>query len=141
MFPIIYCINNTDITDDDNWAPCILNKVRKDQYEVMDVNGNLKVDKDMEWEGDDGLSTTWTMYHKYPSTSLLILFVQGLRWPLKMIKRMMKKTKNRKVGKWESGLFKWRRVLGVIRLVEYNRFLIRLFEYNKFLGLLLKSRS
>jgi hypothetical protein len=58
-----------------------------------------------------------------------------------MIKRMMKKTKNRKVGKWESGLFKWRRVLGVIRLVEYNRFLIRLFEYNKFLGLLLKSRS
>jgi hypothetical protein len=74
MFPIIYCINNKDITDDDNWAPCILIKVRKDQYEVLDVNGDLKVDEDVEWEGDDGLSTTWTMYHKYPSTTFVDSF-------------------------------------------------------------------
>jgi hypothetical protein len=38
MFLIVYNINNKDITDDDNWAPCILIKVRKDQYEVLDVN-------------------------------------------------------------------------------------------------------
>ncbi len=71
MFPIVYNINNKDITHDDNWAPCILIKVRKDQYEVLDANGDLKVDKDIEWEGDDGLSSTWTMYHKYPSTAFV----------------------------------------------------------------------
>jgi hypothetical protein len=80
MFPIIYNINNKDITDDDNWAPCILIKVRKDQYEVLDVNGDLKVDEDIEWEGDDGLSSTWTMYHKYLSTT----FVDSFRTRLEM---------------------------------------------------------
>jgi hypothetical protein len=81
MFPIIYCINNKDITDDDNWAPCILIKVRKDQYKVLDVNGDLKMDEDLEWEGDDGLSCTWTMYHKYPSTTL----VDSFRTRLEMV--------------------------------------------------------
>ena len=81
MFRIIYCINNKDITDDDNWAPCILIKVRKDQYKVLDVNGDLKMDKDLEWEGDDGLSCTWTMYHKYPSTT----FVDSFRTRLEMV--------------------------------------------------------
>jgi hypothetical protein len=81
MFPIIYCINNKDITDDDNWAPCILIKVRKDQYEVLDVNGDLKVDEDIEWEGDDGLSSTWSMYHKYPSTT----FVDSFRTRLQIV--------------------------------------------------------
>jgi hypothetical protein len=80
MFPIIYNTNNKDITDDDNWAPCILFKVRKDQYEVLDVNGDIKLDEDIEWEGDDGLSTTWTMYHKYPSTT----FVDSFRTRLEM---------------------------------------------------------
>jgi hypothetical protein len=88
MFPIIYNINNKDITDDDNWAPCIIIKLRKDQYEVLDVNRDLKVDEDIEWEGDDGLSTTWTMYHKYPSTTFVDSFIQGLRWPLKKLKLM-----------------------------------------------------
>jgi hypothetical protein len=78
MFPIMYNINNKDITDDDNWAPCILIKVRKDQYEVLDVNGDLKVDEDIEWEGDDGLLTTWTMYHKYPSTTFVDSFCTRL---------------------------------------------------------------
>jgi hypothetical protein len=80
MFPIIYSINNKGITDDDNWAPCILIRVRKDQYEVLDVNGDLKVDEDIEWEGDDGLLSTWTMYHKYPSTT----FVDSFRTRLEM---------------------------------------------------------
>ena len=74
MFPIIYSINNKEIFDDNNWAPCILSKVRKDQYEILDVNGDLKVDQDIEWEGDDGLSNTRTMYHKYPSTTLIDSF-------------------------------------------------------------------
>jgi hypothetical protein len=78
MFPIIYCINNKDITDDDNWVPCILIKVRKDQYEVLVINGDLKVDEDLEWEGDNGLSGTWTMYHKYPSTTFVDSFCTRL---------------------------------------------------------------
>jgi len=45
--------------------------VRKEQYEVLDINGDLKVDEDIEWEGDDGLSSTWSMYHKYPSTKFV----------------------------------------------------------------------
>ena len=53
-------------------------KVRKDQYEVLDFNGDLKVDKDIEWEGDDGLSSTWTMYHKYPSTMFVDSFCTRL---------------------------------------------------------------
>ena len=81
MFPIIYCINNKDITVDENWAPCILIKVRKDQYEVLDVNGDIKVDEDIEWEGDNGLSCTWSMYHKYPSTT----FVDSYRTRLEIV--------------------------------------------------------
>jgi len=88
MFPIIYNTDNKDITDDNNWAPCILIKVRKNQYEVLDVNGDLKVDEDIEWEGDDGLLSTWSMYYKYPSTTFVDLFVQGLRWSLKKLKLM-----------------------------------------------------
>jgi hypothetical protein len=79
MFPIIYNnINNKDITDDDNWAPCILIKVRKDQYKVLDLNGDLKVDEDIEWEGDDGLLTALTMYHKYHSTTFVDSFCTRL---------------------------------------------------------------
>ena len=81
MFPIIYNTNNKDITDDNNWAPCILMKLRKNQYEVLDVNGDLKVDEDLEWEGDDGLSSTWSMYYKYPSTA----FVDSFRERLEMV--------------------------------------------------------
>ncbi len=38
------------------------------------------MDEDIEWEGDDGLSSTWTMYHKYPSTT----FVDSFRTRLEM---------------------------------------------------------
>ena len=74
MFPIIYCTNNKDINDDGNWAPGILSKVSKSQFEVLDVNGDTKVEKDIEWEGDEGLFSTWTMYHKYPSTTFVDSF-------------------------------------------------------------------
>ena len=67
QFPIIRCFNNKDITDDANWAPSILVKVRNDLFEVMDVNDDIKVDNDMDWDGDDGLFNTWSTYYKYPS--------------------------------------------------------------------------
>jgi len=86
MFPIIYNTNNKGITDKNNWAPCILIKRRKNQYEVLDVNGDLKVDEDIEWEGDDGLSSTWSMYYKYPST----MFVDSFRARLEMVAEKLK---------------------------------------------------
>jgi hypothetical protein len=27
VFPIIYCVNSKDISDNSNWAPCILRKI------------------------------------------------------------------------------------------------------------------
>ncbi len=60
VFPIIYCINNKDISDDSNWAPCILRKIRKEQYEVLDMyDDTLKAQEDLDWGGDDGLSSLW----------------------------------------------------------------------------------
>jgi hypothetical protein len=76
VFPIIYCFNNKDISDDSNWAPCILRKIRKEQYEVLDMyDDTLKVQIDLDWGGDDGLSSLWGMYYKYPSET----FVKSVR--------------------------------------------------------------
>jgi hypothetical protein len=41
VFPIIYCTNNKDINDIANWASCILRKVRKEQYEVLDQHEHI----------------------------------------------------------------------------------------------------
>jgi hypothetical protein len=72
VFPIIYCINNKDILDDTNWAQCILRKVRKDQYEVLDMyDDTLKAQEDLDWGGDGGLSSSWGMYYKYPSETFV----------------------------------------------------------------------
>jgi len=80
QFPIIRCFNNKDITDDANWAPSILVKVRNDLFEVMDVNNDIKVDNDMDWDGDDGLFNTWSTYYKYPSKQ----FVDAYRTTLQV---------------------------------------------------------
>jgi hypothetical protein len=45
VFPIVYCTNTKNIDDEDNWAPCILSKIQKDQYQVLDTNEDLKLEK------------------------------------------------------------------------------------------------
>ena len=75
VFPIIYCINNKDITDNANFVPCILHKVRKEQYELLNANEDHKLDNDIDWGGDDGLSNLWSTYCKYPSKA----FVESYR--------------------------------------------------------------
>ncbi len=45
IFPIIYCINNKDVSNDDNWAPCILRKIRKEQYKVQDTMSTTSLRK------------------------------------------------------------------------------------------------
>jgi hypothetical protein len=70
MFQIIYCTNNKDILDDSNWAPCILRKVCKEQYKVLDWHEMDKVDEDLDWEGDDGLSALWICIINIPPWKL-----------------------------------------------------------------------
>ena len=76
VFPIIYCINNKDILDNKNWAPCILRKVHKEQYKVLDMyDDTLKAQEDLDWGEDDGRSALWGMYYKYISET----FVNAVR--------------------------------------------------------------
>jgi hypothetical protein len=74
LFPIMYCINNKDITKDSNFVPCILHKVRKEQYELLNATEDHKLDDDIDWGGDDGLANCWGMYCKYPSPSFVDTF-------------------------------------------------------------------
>ena len=55
--------------------PCILHKVRKEQYELLNANEDHKLDDDIDWGGDDGLSNSWSTYCKYPSKA----FVESYR--------------------------------------------------------------
>jgi hypothetical protein len=71
LSPIIQCINNKDITNPENWQPCILMKVSKDSYEVLNIHETDKVGDDLDWGGDDGLNNNWTLYYKYPEQNLL----------------------------------------------------------------------
>ena len=64
VFPIIRCINNKDITNTENWASCILKRVRKETWEVLNVHQNEKVEDDLDLIGDDGLKNTWGLYYK-----------------------------------------------------------------------------
>ena len=64
VFPIVRCINNKDITDPENWESCILKKVQKELWEVLNVHQNEKVEDDLDYDGDDGLKNTWGLYYK-----------------------------------------------------------------------------
>jgi hypothetical protein len=79
-FPIIYCINKKDITNDINFAPVIIRKVRKEQYKMMNIDDDFQLLEDVEWGGDDGLLNTWSMYYKYPSDA----FVDSYRLQLEI---------------------------------------------------------
>ncbi len=43
VFPIVCCTHNKDITDLDNWESCILKKVQKETWKVLNVHQNEKV--------------------------------------------------------------------------------------------------
>ncbi len=86
VFPIIYNTNNKDISDIANWAPCILRKVRKEQFEILDWNEQDKLDKDLDWDGDDGLSASWNMYYKNST----IKFVNSVQLELEETTNNMK---------------------------------------------------
>jgi hypothetical protein len=64
VFPIVRCINNKDITNLENWESCILKKVQKELWEILNVHQNEKVEDDIDLDGDDGLKNTWGLYYK-----------------------------------------------------------------------------
>ena len=78
VFPIIYCTNNKNINDIANWAPCILRKVRKEQYEVLDQHEQDQLKEDLPWGGDDGLSASLSMYIKNPNKEFLDAYLEDL---------------------------------------------------------------
>ncbi len=43
LFPIIRCINNKDIANPENWQLCILKKICKESYEVLNIHKTDKV--------------------------------------------------------------------------------------------------
>ncbi len=45
----------------------------KEQYEVLDWHEMDKVDKDLDWGGDNGLLALWSMYYKYPTMEFVNL--------------------------------------------------------------------
>jgi hypothetical protein len=79
VFPIIHCINNEDITTMENWESCILKKVRKETWEVLNVHKNDKVEDDIKLEGDDDLKNTWGLYYKSPGNEYVTLYVTATK--------------------------------------------------------------
>ncbi len=75
VFLIVLCINNKDITAMENWESCILKKVRKETWEVLNVHQNEKVEDDLELEGDDGLKNTSGLCYKNAGDEYVTLFV------------------------------------------------------------------
>jgi len=53
-----------------------MRKVRSEQYELLDLNEHD--DKDLDWKGDDGLSTNWSLYYKYPHREFLDAYLEDL---------------------------------------------------------------
>ena len=76
-FAIIRCINTKDICDNGNWKCCILRKILKETWEVLDMNERDKVDEDLELKGDEGLNNNWGLYFKTPTEDYVRSFVMS----------------------------------------------------------------
>ena len=90
-FPIIRCINTKDICAVENWKGCILRKIMKETWEVLDMNERDKVDEDLELNGDDGLNNNWGMYFKTPSDEYVQSFIMSCE-------EVQQETENHKVS-------------------------------------------
>jgi hypothetical protein len=72
-FPIIYCTNlDKEFNNDKDWEPCVLKKIGRELYEVLDANEDpFFLKKEVEYHGDDGLSSSWGSAFKYPSLAFV----------------------------------------------------------------------
>ena len=67
-FPIVYCTDpNNEFNNDKDWEPCVLKKIGRELYEVLDANKDpFFLKEEVEYHGDDGLSSLWGSAFKYP---------------------------------------------------------------------------
>jgi hypothetical protein len=76
LFPIVYCTYHHNQFDNDRyWHPCILKKVGRELYEVLDANEDLKlVKEELEFTGEEGLRYLWGLVYKHPSLAFVSTF-------------------------------------------------------------------
>jgi hypothetical protein len=72
-FPIIYCTDpDKEFNNDKDWKPCVLKKIGRELYEVLDANKEpFVIKEEIEYDGDDGLSSLWGSAIKYPSLAFV----------------------------------------------------------------------
>jgi hypothetical protein len=76
LFPIVYCTDHHNQFDNNHyWHPCILKKVGRELYEVLDANEDLKlVKEELEFTGEEGLRYLWGLVYKHPSLAFVTTF-------------------------------------------------------------------
>jgi IS30 family transposase len=76
LFPIVYCTDHHNQFDNDRyWHPCILKKVGRELYEVLDANEDQKsVKEELEFTGEEGLRYLWGLVYKHPSLAFVSAF-------------------------------------------------------------------
>ncbi len=72
-FPIVYCTDpDKEFNNDKDWEPCVLKKIGQELYEVLDANEDAFFFKEeVEYDGDDGLTSLWGSAFKYPSLAFV----------------------------------------------------------------------
>ena len=53
--------------------------MRNERYEVLDQHEHDQLEEDLNWGGDDGLSTSWSMHYKYPNKDFLDAYLEDLK--------------------------------------------------------------
>jgi hypothetical protein len=71
--PVAYCINDKNIVDIASFVPAYLVKIGKNLWEVMDEHDE-KMEKQLDWDGDDGLDNLWGLYVKHPDETFCEYF-------------------------------------------------------------------
>ncbi len=71
--PVAYCINNKNISDIGSFVPAFLVRVGKNLWEVMDEHDE-KIEKQLNWDGDDRLDNLWGLYIKHPDDTFCKFF-------------------------------------------------------------------
>ena len=56
-----------------------MRKVNKEEYKVLDVHECKQLEEDISWGGDDGLSSLWITYYKYPDQDVINHFIDRLQ--------------------------------------------------------------
>ena len=72
-FPIVYCTDpDKEFNNDKDWEPCVLKKIGRELYEVLDANEDaFFLKEEVEYDGDDGVTSLWGSAFKYPTLAFI----------------------------------------------------------------------